>query len=366
MRNKKVLVPFALLLVLPLLVHAGDTRQDQKKRPTSGRMKHASSRIRLNTFTRIPLGGMNQALLVQGKHETNPVLVFLHGGPGVPIIPFVRDFDVHGKLQEHFVIAYWDQRGAGNSYTNEIPLESMNIEQFLADTYELVETLRKRFRAPKVYLVGHSWGSILGMLIAARHPELFHAYVGIGQAVDLQKNEKASYQFAFNVAVKTDNKKALRQLTAIGPPPYQNYKEMLLERKWVERFGGGRRVRNKDSLFFVGVRGQTPSSGAFPSIDSPAWLHGPYFSLKYLWDELLSVNLFHQVPTIEVPVYFLAGSYDYYAPSLITHQYYQALNAPQGKTFIWFEHSAHAPQTEEPEKFYDILVNQVLPETSDG
>lgn len=91
---------------------------------------------------------MNQALLVQGKDESNPVLLFLHGGPGVPIIPFVRDFDVNGKLQEHFIIAYWDQRGAGNSYRDDIPPSSMNIEQFLADTNEVAGLLESNIFDP--------------------------------------------------------------------------------------------------------------------------------------------------------------------------------------------------------------------------
>lgn len=139
-------------------------------------------------------------------------------------------------------MVYWDQRGAGKSYHAGIPVESMNIEQFLADTLELVAILRTRFNTSKIYLVGHSRGSLLGVLTIARHPELFYAYVGIGQAVDVQENENASYQFALDAAVKTANRRALQQLTAIGPPPYPTYKEMLVEWRWVERFGGGRRA----------------------------------------------------------------------------------------------------------------------------
>ena len=363
MRRKNLIGPFSLLCLAPFLVHAGGNSDVPHKTRSDAQLGHPSSQIRLNALTRILLGGVHQSLLVQGKNESNPVLLFLHGGPGVPIIPFVRDFDVTGKLQERFLIAYWDQRGAGTSYHPDIPPASMNIEQFLADTHELVELLRARFRTAKVYLVGHSWGSILGALTVARHPELFHAYVGIGQAVDLQENEKASYQFAFDAAVKTENHRALRQLTAIGPPPYKSYKDMLLERRWVERFGGGSRFNRNNSLFPVGIGGTAESSSALPFMNMLDWLHGPYFSLEHLWDELQRVNLFQQVSTMEVPTYFLAGKHDYYAPSRIAYQYYQALHAPQGKTFIWFEHSAHAPPTEEPEKFSDILINRVLRDT---
>jgi pimeloyl-ACP methyl ester carboxylesterase len=364
MRTKKILAPLLLLLFISLIAHSGNDGSSPGKAHARSRLQDSSSHIRLNALATIPLGGVNQSLLVQGKHESDPVLLFLHGGPGVPIIPFVRDFDANAKLQEHFVVVYWDQRGAGKSYDADIPAASMNIAQFLADTYELVEILRARFQTPKIYLVGHSWGSILGVLTVARHPELFHAYVGIGQAVDLQENEKISYQFALEVARKTNNQRALRQLIAIGPPPYQSYKEMLAERRWVNRFGGGRRAARRNPISPLGIAGNTRPFSALPVVDALDWLPGPYFSLEHLWDELQSVNLFQQAPTLEVPVYFLAGEYDYYAPSLIVQRYCQALNAPKGKTFIWFEHSAHAPPLEEPDKFYDVLVNQVLKNAS--
>lgn len=354
--RKNLIAPLSLLCLVPLVSHAAVPGHVQKPR-------HAVAPIRLNGLARIPLGGIDQWIFVQGQKESNPVLLFLHGGPGVPIIPFVRDVDAHGKLQEHFVMVYWDQRGAGHSYHAGIPVESMNIAQFLADTLELVEILRTRFHTSKIYLAGHSWGSLLGVLTVARHPELFYAYVGIGQAVDLQTNEKVSYQFALDAAVKTDNRRALQQLTAIGPPPYPSYKEMLVERKWVGRFGGGRRATSAEPISPLGSVGDVGSSSASSFVDALDWLHGPYFSLKHLWHELQSVNLFRQAPTLEVPVYFLAGKYDYYAPSLIVQRYYQELHAPQGKALIWFDHSAHALPAEEPDKFYEILVNRVLPET---
>jgi len=353
----------SLLCMTPLVSHAGAPDPVQEIGHSVSKSQQTASRIQLNALARIPLGGIEQAIFVQGTKESNPVLLFLHGGPGVPIIPFVRDVDAHAKLQKHFVMVYWDQRGAGHSYHAGIPAESMNIAQFLADTHELVEILRTRFHTSKIYLAGHSWGSLLGVLTVARHPELFYAYVGIGQAVDLQENEQASYQFAIDAAAKTDNRRALQQLTAIGPPPYQSYKEVLVERKWVQRLGGGKRTTSTYPTSLLGSVGSAGSSTTILFGDALDWLHGPYFSLKHLWQELQSVNLFRQAPTLEVPVYFLAGRHDYYAPSLIVQRYYHELSAPKGKTLIWFEHSAHVPPAEEPDKFYEILVNTVLKET---
>jgi pimeloyl-ACP methyl ester carboxylesterase len=361
--RKTILGLLSLLYMAPLVSHAGAPDPVQEIGHSVSQSQQPTLRIRRNALARIPLGGIEQAILVQGEKESNPVLLFLHGGPGVPLIPFVRDVDAHAKLQKHFVMVYWDQRGAGYSYHSGIPVESMNIAQFLADTYELVDILRTRFQTSKIYLVGHSWGSLLGVLTVARHPELFYAYVGIGQAVDLRENEHASYQFAVEAATKTDNRRALQQLTAIGPPPYPSYKEMLVERKWVQRLGGGNRTTNTYPTFLLGSV-SSASSTTISFGDALDWLPGPYFSLKHLWQELQSVNLFRQAPTLDVPVYFLAGRHDYYAPSLIVQRYYHELSAPKGKTFIWFEHSAHTPPAEEPDKFYDILVNTVLKETS--
>ena len=250
--RKNILGLLSLLYMAPFVSHAGTPDSVQEIEHSVSKSQQPISRLHLNALARISLGGIEQAIFIQGEKESNPVLLFLHGGPGVPIIPFVQDVDAYAKLQKHFVMVYWDQRGAGYSYHADIPVESMNIAQFLADTHELVEILRTRFQASKIYLVGHSWGSLLGVLTVARYPELFYAYVGIGQAVDLQENEHVSYQFAVAAATKTDNHRALQQLTAIGPPPYSSYKEMLVERKWVQRLGGGKRTPPAYPLSLLG------------------------------------------------------------------------------------------------------------------
>jgi pimeloyl-ACP methyl ester carboxylesterase len=137
--RKNTLGLLSLLCLAPLFASAGALAPVREIGQAVSQSQQISSRIHLNALARFPLGGMEQTILVQGTRESNPVLLFLHGGPGVPIIPFVQDVDAHGELQKHFVMVYWDQRGAGHSYHAGIPLESMNIAQFLADTRELVE-----------------------------------------------------------------------------------------------------------------------------------------------------------------------------------------------------------------------------------
>jgi pimeloyl-ACP methyl ester carboxylesterase len=319
-----------------------------------------SERQPIHSLESITLGNLQQWILIRGHDVTAPVLLFLHGGPGVPSISFVRDFDATFKLQEHFVLVYWDQRGAGKSYNASIPPDSMTIEQFIADTRELVEVLRKRFATTKIYLVGHSWGSLIGALTTARYPELFSAYVGIGQVVHMRENEALSYQLTLEQAVAAEHAQALRQLTAIGPPPYDGYREMLIERQWVRTFDQRRQKQ------LTAPRAIDPARFSLAEVsfaEALAWLPGPSFSMKHLWDELYDANLFQQAPRIDVPVYLLEGRYDYYAPSSIARRYYEQLDAPKGKTFVWFDHSGHSPPAEEPEKFYNVLVHGVLKET---
>ena len=134
------------------------------------------------SLERVMLGGVEQGMLIRGSNVDNPVLLYLHGGPGTSELGMVRQHNMPA-LEKHFTVVVWDQRGAGMSYSARHPESAMTVEQFIADTHELTQLLRQRFGQAKVYLVGHSWGSALGVLTAQRYPDLHHAYVGVGQVV---------------------------------------------------------------------------------------------------------------------------------------------------------------------------------------
>ncbi|MBW2397362.1 MAG: alpha/beta fold hydrolase, partial [Deltaproteobacteria bacterium] len=163
----------------------------------------------------IQLGGVPQTIYLRGRDQDNPVLLFLHGGPGVPSMPGAREFGL--LLEEHFVVVHWDQRGAGNSCSSDVPDESLHFEQYLADTLELVNLLRHRFDDDKIYLLGHSWGSVLGLVTAQRHPDLLHAYVGMGQVVNGLRNEEVSLRFVREQAKAEGNETALEQPSRSSP-----------------------------------------------------------------------------------------------------------------------------------------------------
>ncbi len=299
---------------------------------------------------KIALGGMDQWILTRGQSDKNPIILFLHGGPGMPIISFFRDLDVDAKLESRFTMVYWDQRGAGKSFDSSIPLDSMNIKQFVADTHELTNLLRERFSVDKIYLMGHSWGSVIGVLAVSQQPQLYHAYIGIGQVVNMHENEIVSYRLVYDEAVKKQDERAIRELSDIGPPPYSDYRKMIVEREWARRFARDVSPKKETAAIITDVS----------LLESMKWMHGPFFSLKHLWSDLQKVDLFQQAPQLNVPVFLFAGRHDYQAPSAIAERYFQELNAPAGKEMIWFENSSHAPFSEEPEKFYITLVNRIL------
>ena len=309
----------------------------------------------------VMLGGEEQWVLIRGKKQTNPVLLYLHGGPGSFVIPRARDF---GRLlEEDFVVVYWDQRGSGKSYRSGISDNSMNLNQFIGDTKELVEVLKRRFNVPKVYLVGNSWGAALGALTVSESPDLFYAYLGTGQLVNTEKADSISYAFTLSEARNMGNNEALRELTNMGPPPW-DYEEMAKQRKWLRRFGGTiYKERETTGNFFSDFMGKMLLSPEYSLMEILENSVDPDFAVRNLWEDIASINLFEQVPRLDVPVYFIAGKHDYNTPSELVEQYYDRLEAPSGKSLIWFDNAAHMPEFEDPEQFYRVMVDSVLAQT---
>ena len=142
----------------------------------------------ITSLEKIELGDINQWISIRGRNTANPILLYLHGGPGTPVMPLFRHFQA--PLEDHFIVVQWEQRGAGKSFSWKIPKETMTIEQFISDLQVLIELLRKRFNKEKIYLMGHSWGSVFGTYTVQRYPELFYAYIGVGQATDKLRQKR--------------------------------------------------------------------------------------------------------------------------------------------------------------------------------
>lgn len=299
------------------------------------------------------LGGINQWVMVRGRNTDNPLLVILHGGPGASETGLFRSFNA--SLEESYTVVYWDQRGAGRSYNRSIPPESMTIDRFVADLDELVETLIARFGGRRVVLLGHSWGSLVGVLYASRHPAKVAAYVGVGQVADMAASEAASFAFALAKARERGHRKAIRQLLAIGPPPHA-VKALLAQRRWLMAMGGA--FGPNLSLAKVIWRGLTVPEASV--LDLVRLAQGSSFSLRLIWREQLDVNLQRDVRRLETPVFFMLGRLDMQVVASVSAAYFEVLEAPH-KELIWFEASGHTAPFEEPELFNRLMVETVRP-----
>ena len=299
------------------------------------------------------IGGVDQWVMIRGRSVENPLLVILHGGPGSSETALFRSFNA--SLEEAFTVVYWDQRGAGRSYSRSIPAVSMNIDRFVADLNELIDRLLARFGKPRVVILGHSWGSALGVLYANRFPAKVAAYVGVGQVADMAASEAASYAFALAKAEERGHRKAAKALRAIGPPPH-TMKAIGTERRWLMAMGGvfGPN-RSVAGLLWRGV-----TSPEFSVLDLVRLIQGSGFSLRLLWPELMAGNIQRDVRRFEMPVFFLLGRRDMQVVASVAAAYFEVIEAPH-KELVWFENSGHMAPFEEPELFNRAMVEVVRP-----
>jgi pimeloyl-ACP methyl ester carboxylesterase/membrane protease YdiL (CAAX protease family) len=313
-------------------------------------------RVLLNSVAEVKyvrLGGVDQWVMIRGENVANPPLIVLHGGPGMSEMGFFRHFNA--PLERHFTVVHWDQRGTGKSFDRNIPRSSMTLDQFVADLDELVDIVRRRFGKEKVAILGHSWGSALGAIYAARFPEKVSVYVGAAQIGDSGAGESVSYSFGLAEAERRRDDKALKKLRAIGPPPYPAAKNVFVERTVVSRMDGQMRL----GILWKAGRALfgRPESSIF---DLPNLLRGFGFTLDAMWAEVSKLNLLKLVPVLKMPVVIFVGRRDHWVPPETSVAYFDALIAPS-KRLVWFEHSGHEAFVDEPEKFNSTMVELVRP-----
>jgi pimeloyl-ACP methyl ester carboxylesterase len=291
------------------------------------------------------LGSYKQWVMIRGENKKNPLLLFLHGGPGTANIGVAAD--TQKLLEEKFVVVNWDQLGAGLSYNKRIPKEALTVSKMVEYTNELIQYLLQRFQKKKLYLVGHSWGSVIGILVAQKYPENIEKYIGVSQVVDGRLNEKYAYEYCLKCAARENNKKAIKQLKKIGEPPYSDWmKGLQIRSNWSNKFGATIKNGSLAKIYM----GKMLKSTEYKLIDIYNFMSGFTLSLKYIWPEVMELNLFEQVGELKVPAYFFLGRNDYQAPGSIAESYIKALRA-ETKEIIWFEKSAHMCNIEEEKKF---------------
>lgn len=302
----------------------------------------------IRLLDKIILGGVEQWILVRGIDEQKPIILFLHGGPGLPMMPFHQHFQK--DIESMYLVVHWDQRGTGKSYSENIPNESMNLSQILSDAHELVLLLKKKYGKDKIYLAGHSWGTIIGMNLINVYPEDFCGFISIGQVVDFKQSLNISYNFVLMKAKETGCEEAVNELIGIGEPPFnEDDTKLSIILKNVGRFGG--RMHNEINFQSIAKKCREYTKNDIENIPK-----GLDFSDRYLWSEVIKTNIMENIIEVKVPIYFVCGKYDYITPMILIEEYYKKINA-EFKKMVILENSAHYPYIEEPEKFSQVIID---------
>jgi len=282
-------------------------------------------------------------MAVRGDDASAPVLIWLHGGPGAAERPLFQLFN--SSLERRFIVVYLDQRGTGRSFDPKADPRRLTITRHLADLDIVIDHLRTEFKKQKVILIGHSWGSALGLLYAQAHPEKVAAFVGVGQETSELAREKSQYDFVKTEATRHGDSDALARLEKIGPPPFSAKRELAIQ-DLVDRYGGY--FHNRPCFFWVVLRGII--GGYVTPWELPRMIRGNEVSLKAMNAELLKLDLRTRVPKVDVPVIFMLGRYDRQVDSRLAAAYFKKLIAP-AKRLMWFEKSAHNIPFEQPKTF---------------
>ncbi|MCW3998319.1 MAG: alpha/beta hydrolase [Candidatus Bathyarchaeota archaeon] len=344
---------FLLLLFIGLLFYKVYLRNSTKIKTING----------ISSLEKITLGNLKQWIFIRGTDQNNPILLFLHGGPGAPLLGMSSSRKFDAELIKHFTVVHWDQRGAGKSYSKNIPQESMILDRFVEDCNELIDYLRTRFHTQKVFVVAHSSGTVMGIKTACKYPEKIHAYVGVAQIINDFEQQKVSYDFIIEEAEKSGDVKRLKAIKVIGPPPYESNKKIIEKENHIGHYGGflqNTSIIQKIKLTIFVLSFLTSPEYSLSEGFRTLANKGYEFTVNTMWDEIKNVNLANEIKSIKVPIYFFEGKSDMTTPAVLVKKFYNNLDAEKGKKLVIFENSAHFPLIEEKGRYQELLINIVL------
>lgn len=299
----------------------------------------------INEQKKLPVNGVAQYLSIRSEKENTPLLLYLHGGPGDAALPLVLKYNK--DLEEYFTVVVWEQRGAGKSYYPFAEDETVTIDTFIEDLHQIVLHLQERFGQEKVYLVGHSWGSVLGLRFIKEYPQYIHTYIGCGQVVNMKKSCQAAYDFAMEQA----DAKTRQRLEGIDCSYTGGHwmEDLLFVTKQVVKHKGslyGKKNYNTLIAPFLFSKYYTLS-------DLAKRIKSSEQSIERLWQELMQID-FEDTVRYEVPVLFAEGRYDRHVSAGLVESYYEKIQSE--KRLVWFERSCHFPQWSEWGKFNRLLI----------
>lgn len=325
----------------------------QPSKPNDSRKSESKDTAAIAEKTFITLGGEEQYVEITGASRSNPVLLFLHGGPGWPQTPHLRYFN--SALTKNMTVVAWEQSGCGQSYLRHPNPKNLSLEQIINDAHELTQLLKNKFKQDKIYLVGFSWGSIPGLKLAEKYPEDYAAYFAITQVINLRESIKVSGEWIAKQAALKGDKATLKQLQQI------KNKDTSICKREMDCFLAHYQLLNKYGGALFSKKGEEEIARAetfYPDYKSYDWFKAFLYSAYRLEADLFNTDL-SSIKTIKIPVYFLMGRHDWNLPTSITEAYAKDLAAPK-KEMIWFEKSGHEPLSEEAEKFNQVMIERVI------
>ena len=308
----------------------------------------------------VRIGEIDQYVSIRGRQPDNPVLLVIHGGPGWVIMPV--SWWAQQGWDEYFNVVNWDQRGAGKTYALHDPTRvapTMTRAQMDSDVDDVIRWIRDELGQDRIFVLGHSWGSILGLSLAQRHPEWLHAYVGVGQGIDAYESERRGWRWAMEQAVEAGNDEAIEELKGIAPYAIEGtplkLDDIYVQRRWVNHFGGAAWRRPNAGFESDAFR----LSPEYSDKELARLAEAQTFSIVHLLPAVIETDM-ADINSLEVPVFLFLGRHDTNLSSRVAAEWFESVKAPR-KRLVWFEQSAHEVLVEEPGKVFLTLVNEVRP-----
>jgi pimeloyl-ACP methyl ester carboxylesterase len=309
---------------------------------------------------KVRIGGIDQWVSIRGNDRRNPVLLMLHGGPGWVSMPSSWYFQ--RGWEEYFTVVQWDQRGAGKTYVENDPeaiAPTMTRERMVEDAVEMVAWLRREFGKDKVFVLGHSWGSYLGLELAQRKPQWLHAYIGMGQVTDAPESERRGWAWTLAQARRDGNAEAIAELESLAPYAQGDapvsLADLMQRRKWLKYYGGMVHNRRGGEAEGAAIR----LSPEYRDEDVRQVWAANDFSSGHLLAGVLTLDM-GRVQQLDCPLLLFLGRHDYNVSSSLAAEWFERVQAPS-KQLVWFEDSAHEVMNEEPGKTLLSLVRYARP-----
>jgi pimeloyl-ACP methyl ester carboxylesterase len=305
---------------------------------------------------RLTVNGTEQGMFIKSKDSTHPVLLYLHGG--MPDYFLTRTYPT--GLDDYFTVVWWEQRGSGLSYSADIPPETMTLEQMISDAVVVTNYLRHRFDKDKIYLMGHSGGTFIGIQVVARAPQLYHAYIGIAQMMYQLESERLAYEHMLKQFQANGNKEMVRALEGAPVTMTDGTPEAYLAVRDKAMHSLGIGTTHDMNSVVTGIFLPSLACRDYTVIEKVyMWLGKSRSGVSLLWHDMLTTDLSIHVTKFDLPIYFFHGIYDYTVSATLAKDYFGKVQAPI-KGFYSFGNSAHSPLFEEPDKMRQIFMEDIL------